>query len=55
MVDLVGVGSVALLLVAVEPDVVCIASTSVLLLVSCVWVCRSALRCSWLMLCWSVA
>ena len=41
MVGLVCVGSVALLPVVVSPNVVCLASTSVLVLVRCVLVCPS--------------
>ena len=43
MVGLVCVGSVALLPVVVSPNVVCVAGTSVLVLVSCVLVCPSVL------------
>ena len=50
MVGLVCVGSVALLPVVIQPNVVCVAGMSVLLLVSCVLVCPSVVWCSWLML-----
>ena len=42
MVGLVCVGSVALLPVVASPSVVCVAGTSVLVLVSCILVCPSA-------------
>ena len=50
MVGLVCVGSVALLPVVVSPNVVCVAGTSVLVLVSCVLVCPSVVECSLLTL-----
>ena len=46
MVGLVCVGSVALLPVVVSPNVVCVAGTSVSVLVSCVLVCPSVVLCS---------
>ena len=50
MVRLVCVGSVALLPVVAQSNVVCVAGTSVSLLVSCVLVCPSVVQCSWSML-----
>ena len=46
MVGLVCVGSIALLPVVVSPNVVCVAGTSVSVLVSCVFVCPSVVLCS---------
>ena len=45
MVGLVCVGSIALLPVVVSPNVVCVAGTSVSVLVSCVLVCPSVVLC----------
>ena len=50
MVGLVCVGSVALLPVVAQSNVVCVACTSVSLLISCILVCPSVVQCSWLML-----
>ena len=55
MVGLVCVGSTALLPVVVSPNVVCVAGTSVSVLVSCVLVCPSAVLCSLLTLVGRVA
>ena len=49
MIGLVCVGSVALLPVITQSNVVSVAGTSVSLLVSCVLVCPSVVQCSWLM------
>ena len=50
MVGLVCLGSVALLPVVAQSNVVCVAGMSASLLVSCVFVCPSVVQCSWLML-----
>ena len=50
MVTLVCVGSVVLLLVVAQSNIVCVAGTSVLLLVSCILACPSVVQFRWLML-----